>query len=389
MSVTARFIRSVKDVPADRWNEVAGNEYPFHRHEFLSALEDSNCVGERSGWNPFHLLLEDQSEEDGNELLAILPLYQKTNSEGEFVFDFAWARAYQQAGLSYFPKLVAGVPFTPATSNCCLIAPGQDAATLGAQLLKVTTDLMAEHEISSLHCLFPTEDEQALFGELGLLQRHDVQFHWHNDSYSDFDDFLSRFKSKKRKQTKRERRKVAEAGVYYEHLSGSDMTDALWDEIEPLYSSTFMVRGRPPYINAEFFKQLSRTLPDAIVVIVGRKDERAVATAVCFRNADTLYGRYWGALERYDSLHFETCYYQGIDYCIAEGLQHFEPGTQGEHKLARGFIPEITHSAHWVSDSRFRDAIAEYLRAEGRQVDDYVAMLEDHTPYKQADSDPS
>jgi len=387
MSLAARFVTSVKEIPAEDWNRVAGDKYPFHRHEFLTALENSECVGERSGWIPFHLVLEDEA--DNSRTLAILPLYQKLNSEGEFVFDFAWARAYHQAGLSYFPKLVAAIPFTPVTCNCFLIDPQENAADIREKLIATLTGVMRSNEISSLHLLFPTEDEQEALTGLGLLARHDCQFHWHNDNYSDFDDFLSRFTAKKRKKTKRERRKVSEAGISFDVLEGTEMTEKLWDAVAPLYSSTFLLRGRAPYINTAFFKELSRTLPEAIVVIIGYKqneagDREAVSTAICFKSNTTLYGRYWGALGHYDSLHFETCYYQGIEYCIKHGLELFEPGTQGEHKLARGFTPTTTHSAHWISDERFAGAIAEYLEQEGEHVDAYSDMLAGHTPYKAA-----
>ncbi len=378
----ARFVDSVSAVPAEAWNALSGTEYPFHRHEFLSALEVTECIGNSSGWIPLHLLLEDARDE---RLVAALPMYQKTNSEGEFVFDFAWARAYYQAGLEYFPKLVAAVPFTPVTSNCFLVA--QDAADspdfLRSQLIGVATAQAKEHNISSLHLLFPTADEVPDLIASGLLMRKDCQFHWHNDQYANFDEFLNTFKSKKRKEVRRERRKVAEAGIRYQVHDGADMTDELWDRIAPLYSRTFLLRGRPPYLSPDFFKRLTRTLPEAIVVIVGYLDERPVATAICFRSETALYGRYWGSDGNYDSLHFETCYYQGIDYCIRQGLSLYEPGTQGEHKIARGFVPTTTRSAHWINDERFAAAIENYLDEESRHIDTYINSCQQHVPYKE------
>jgi len=378
MSLTARFIHSVETVPVEQWNRLAGDEYPFHRHEFLAALEHSECVGGKSGWHPFHLLLE----EENGELLGILPLYQKTNSEGEFVFDFAWANAYHQAGLDYYPKLVAGVPFAPATSTCCLTAPGQDATDIRATLISAAIQVAKENELSSLHLLFPTEAEHLQFSELGLLSRHDCQYHWHNDGYIDFEHFLSKFSAKKRKKVKRERRKVAEAGIRFEILAGTDMSDDIWDEISPLYASTFFMRGRAPYLTPAFFKEITRSLPASLVVVIGRIDDKAVSTAICFRGRDTLYGRYWGCSDAYDSLHFETCYYQGIEYCINEGIQTFEPGTQGEHKIARGFTPTTTWSSHWIRDSRFAAAIADYLEREGEHVDEFATHLESRVPFR-------
>jgi uncharacterized protein len=382
---TARFIDSVSAVnPAD-WNALLGTEYPFHRHEFLSALEASGCIGGNTGWTPLHLILERNADE---QLVAVMPLYQKTNSEGEFVFDFSWARAYYQAGLEYYPKLVAAVPFTPVTCNCILYASdcGETPEYLRSQLIHVATEQAKAYDISSLHLLFPTAAEQIDLASLGLLMRKDCQFHWHNADYTDFDDFLNTFKSKKRKEVRRERRKVSDAGIRYQVLGGTEMTDAIWDQIAPLYSRTFLLRGRPPYLTPKFFKQLSRTLPSAIVVVIGYLDETAVATAICFRSATALYGRYWGSAGDFDSLHFETCYYQGIDYCIREKLELFEPGTQGEHKIARGFRPTQTASAHWISDPRFAAAIDNYLQEEGRHIDSYMQSLQQHVPYKDPDT---
>jgi len=381
MSLSARFIASISDVPASRWNALAGNEYPFHRHEFLIALEESGCIGGDTGWSPLHLLLEQD-----DTLVAALPMYQKTNSEGEFIFDFAWARAYHQAGLEYFPKLVAAIPFTPVNCNCILLSESLDTAEkqheARAQLLSVVINQMKEHDISSLHMLFPTEDEQKDFADIGLLMRRDCQFHWANNNYKDFDDFLATFSAKKRKKVKRERRKVAEAGISYKLYEGHELTDDLWDRLTPLYSRTFLLRGRMPYLNTEFFRQVTRTLPEALMVIVAYKDDQPIATAICFKAANALYGRYWGADGDYDSLHFETCYYQGIDYCIRNGLQLFEPGTQGEHKIARGFSPTRTGSAHWISDERFAAAIDSYLKEEGEHIDAYMESLASHVPYK-------
>ena len=381
---TARFINAIGAVPADAWNNLQGTDYPFHRHEFLCALEDSGCIGGNTGWSPLHLVLESQAD---GRLLAAMPMYQKNNSEGEFVFDFAWARAYQQAGLEYYPKLVAAVPFTPATCNCILYSNDAPDSPdyLRAQLIQVATAQAKEHGISSLHLLFPTPEEQQSFSQLELLSRKDCQFHWHNQNYSDFDDFLNRFKSKKRKEVRRERRKVSEAGIRYDIVEGKDMSDALWDAVTPLYSSTFILRGRAPYLTPQFFKQLSNTLPESIVVIIGYKDDAAIATAICFRSNDALYGRYWGAGGDYDSLHFETCYYQGIEYCIREKISLFEPGTQGEHKIARGFVPTETFSAHWINDERFATAIDNYLQQETQQIDAYMESVQSHLPYKLID----
>jgi predicted N-acyltransferase len=362
----------------DEWNRLEGAARPFLRHEFLSALESSGAVGPGSGWMPQHLVAHDET----GTLAGALPLYAKTNSWGEFVFDWAWADAYRRAGLRYFPKLVAAVPFTPATGARLLTAAGKPRAAITAALAGAALEHARASKASSVHVLFPAAAEAAELGRRGFLLRKDCQFHWHNRGYGSFDDFLGGFTAEKRKKAKRERRRVREAGISFRVLTGGELDEDLWTEVFPLYASTFWRRGREPYLNERFFRTVARSMPDELLVILAVAQGTPVAVAIFFRGEDALYGRYWGSAGDHHSLHFETCYYQGIEYCITHGLQRFEPGTQGEHKIARGFVPEEVWSAHWLSDPRFAAAIDRYLDREREQVDEYMDVVQDHVPYR-------
>ena len=374
---------SVQAIDRNDWNALLSDSNPFVRHEFLTALEQSGCVSAETGWLPCPILAED----DDGRLIGALPLYLKNNSHGEFVFDFAWASAYHQAGLHYYPKLVAAVPFTPATGPRLLVHP--DAAEPEAVREALITSAMAMVEAnnaSSLHVLFPPRVQAEELADKQLMLRRDCQFHWENQDYNNFDDFLATFTSVKRKKTRRERRRIVESGIRFDTLHGEELTPELWDAIMPLYRTTFLRRGREPYLNRRFFELVAEALPENMVVIVGYLDDEIVATAICFRSDDVLYGRYWGANRFIDSLHFETCYYQGIEYCIEQKLQRFEPGTQGEHKISRGFVPRLTWSVHWLSQPQFAAAVDDYLRREGEHIDEYVDFAWERTPYRQSDS---
>ena len=374
-----KFIESLSEVEPAAWNALAGAEQPFLRHEFLAALEASGSVGAGTGWQPRHAV-----GFAGTTLQAAMPLYVKSDSWGEFVFDFAWANAYHQAGMSYYPKLVAAVPFTPATGPRLLTAANGDHDTLARALVDAVRGYAQEHDLSSLHILFPTPAEQALLSDAKLLLRKDCQFHWTNRGYTDFDAFTAELKSAKRKKLRRERRRIAEAGVTFAWLTGHDMTPDRWQQIMPLYASSFLRRGRDPYLNQAFFEQVSTALPEHVLVIQAEFDGEPIACAICFRSNDTLYGRYWGSSGRYHSLHFETCYYQGIEYCIQHGLERFEPGTQGEHKIARGFVPAETWSAHWLSHPGFSNAIDDYIDREQAYTNDYMDAVQNHVPFRKA-----
>ena len=367
-------------VDATAWNTLAGDS-PFLKHEFLSALEQSGCVGDGTTWQPCYLVAQDS---DG--LAGALPLFIKYDSHGEFVFDWGWADAYERAGRNYYPKLVAAIPFTPATGQRLLLRDGPESGVATA-LLEAARNTALEIGASSLHVLFPTDTERHTLERAGFLARKGCQFHWVNGGYRSFDEFLASFSADKRKKAKRERRRVAEADVVFEHLRGDELSVADWDAVIEFYSRTFWRRGREPYLNREFFERIAATMPGNLVVVLARRHRVPIATAICFRNNTTLYGRYWGSGVDFHSLHFETCYYQGIDYCIRMGLERFEPGTQGEHKVARGFVPQPTWSCHWLRDPQFHHAVGAFLARETRHVDAYMDEIGEHVPYRQASGD--
>jgi predicted N-acyltransferase len=376
-ALTIRRHQSVLEVPAGDWNRLTRE--PFLRHEFLAALEHAGCVGPDTAWQPAPITIVS----DQNQLLGAMPLYFKHDSQGEFVFDWGWAEAYERAGGHYYPKLVGAVPFTPATGSRLLVHPDADLSQIGSQLIEAARSLACDAGASSLHVLFPTPAQHELLARAGLMSRKGCQFHWRNDGYTDFEDFLSRFSSAKRKKARRERRRIAEAGIEFTHSTGAELSQADWDAVLQFYSRTFLRRGRLPYLNRAFFEEIALTLPEALVVIVARYGGQPIASALCFRGTDTLYGRYWGSLDDFHSLHFEACYYQGIDYCIRHRLQHFEPGTQGEHKIARGFVPTATWSSHWIRDPGFAAAVGDFLARECGHVDAYMKELAEHLPYRQ------
>jgi predicted N-acyltransferase len=380
MRLQLQRLSSLSAVEGADWNALAGDS-PFLKHEFLAALEASGCVGDGTTWQPCHLIARDD-----RGLAGALPLFIKYDSHGEFVFDWGWADAFERAGRNYYPKLVAAIPFTPATGQRLLL---RDAGETGvaAALLEAARNTALELGASSLHVLFPTEPERQALERAGFLARKGCQFHWANGGYRNFDEFLASFSAEKRKKAKRERRRVAEADIVFEHLRGDELAPDDWDAVIEFYSRTFWRRGRDPYLNREFFERIAATMPSSLVVILARQHGVPIATAICFRSSTTLYGRYWGSGADFHSLHFETCYYQGIDYCIREGLQRFEPGTQGEHKVARGFVPQPTWSCHWLRDPEFHRAVAAFLARETRHVDAYIDEIGEHVPYRQGARD--
>lgn len=381
MELRVERIRTLSSVEPSAWNALAGDN-PFLRHEFLIALERSGAVGPGTAWEPAHLLAHDTAG-----LAGALPLYLKYDSRGEFVFDWGWADAYQRNGRPYYPKLVCSVPFTPATGERLLLRPGAEADGVVERLIDAARSSVEELDASSLHILFPADEQRSLFERQPFLRRKGCQFHWHNDGYADFDDFLGRFSSAKRKKARRERRRIEESGISFEHLHGNELTNAEWDAVFDFYARTFLRRGRPPYLGRPFFDEIIETMPESLVVILGRYRGEPVASAICFRGGDSLYGRYWGSVADFHSLHFETCYYQGIEHCIRQGLKRFEPGTQGEHKISRGFTPQATWSYHWLRDPRFHEAVADFVLRESEHVDAYMDELDEHLPYR-ADAAP-
>jgi uncharacterized protein len=376
----ARFLDSIAQIDARRWNALAGGAQPFLRHEFLLALEESGCAAPRNGWQPKHLIVEDS----WGELAAAMPLFHKSHSRGEFVFDFSWAGAYAQQGLRYYPKLLTAVPFTPVSGPRLLLASQIDPKATTKAVIRATIEHAREERMSSWHVLFPTEDSAADLDRAGLILRRDCQFHWYNRGYDSFESFLATFTAEKRKKAKRERRRVAEAGIEFDTLHGGDMTASLWSTVYSFYADTFHRHGHEPYLNLDFFKRIAAALPNELMLKVARIGEEPIAVAIFFVGSEALYGRYWGAGGNFHSLHFEACYYQGIEYCIEKELQRFEPGTQGEHKVPRGFVPTLTHSAHYIADSRFASAIRDYAQREARGVDHYAAAVQSHVPYHRA-----
>jgi uncharacterized protein len=362
-------------ISAREWDALAP-AHLFTRHAFLRALETTGCVGGRSGWQPQHLTLW-----RGDRLQAAAPLYLKFHSYGEYVFDWAWADAYERAGARYYPKLLCAVPFTPIACAKLLGVDAQARAALSHALLAQARS----NRLSSLHCLFLTEDEQRVFSAAELLPRSGVQYHWHNRGYTDFDAFLADFSRDKRKKIKQDRKKVCEQGVSFRWLLGAQCSAADWAFFNACYRQTYREHHSSPYLTLEFFRSLSALLPEHVLLVVASVDEQPVASALFLFDDERLYGRYWGSTAAIPHLHFEVCYYQAIEFCIARGLQVFEGGAQGEHKIARGLLPVRTHSAHWLADARFADAIAGFLQRESAKVTDYLGAWEEHSPLKPAE----
>jgi uncharacterized protein len=379
-STRARFLKHIADIDAASWNALAGTAQPFLRHEFLLALEESGCAAPRTGWTPRHLVLEDR---DGRAVGA-MPLYRKGHSRGEFVFDFSWANAYGQHGFNYYPKLVTAVPFTPVQGPRLLTGTGPDAPAIAAQLIRTTMDYARSEQLSSWHVLFPGEQCLGSLKGAGLIERRDCQFHWFNHGYESFDAFLATFTAEKRKKAKRERRRVAEAGIEFDTRLGGEMDSATWRAIYEFYADTFYRHGHEPYLTLDFFKRIAAAAPESMMLKIARHGRSPIAVAIFFVGADSLFGRYWGAGGNFHSLHFETCYYQGIEFCIERGLKRFEPGTQGEHKVPRGFVPTLTSSVHDILDARFSAAIRDFALREAQGVDEYAAAVNEHVPYHRA-----
>ena len=376
---TARVLNSIDEIAASEWNACANPPHlarnPFLRHEFFHALEASGSAVAKTGWQPFHLALE----EDGL-LLGVVPMYLKGHSQGEYVFDHAWADAWHRAGGRYYPKLQATVPFTPACGRRLLAR--DDQPDTKRALLDACAQVAQQLEVSSLHITFMPESEWQLAAEAGYLQRMDQQFHWCNHGYQSFDDFLGELSSKKRKNLKRERRDAVADGIDIEWLTGKDLCDHHWDAFYRFYLDTGSRKWGTPYLTRRFFSLIHETMADEVLLIMCRRDGRYIAGALNFIGGDTLFGRNWGCLEDHRFLHFEICYYQAIDFAIAKGLKKVEAGAQGSHKVARGYLPMPTYSAHWLGDRGFREAVAEYLDRERAHVRDEIAYVGQLSPFK-------
>ncbi len=406
-----RVSTSLKAIPAAAWNACANpralraaaqaadddcageaggdplsardDDNPFVSHEFLSALEDSGCTGGRSGWSPAYLMVEDSA----GRLLASAPSFLKSHSQGEYVFDHSWADAYQRAGGRYYPKLQLAAPFTPATGPRLLVADGPREDEARAALIAGLEALRAQTQASSVHVTFAQEPDLSALLAAGYLERNDLQFHWRNDGFASYDDFLATLASRKRKALKRERREALSAGVTVEVLSGSDLTESVWDAFHSFYEDTGARKWGRPYLNRAFFSHVGAAMGERIVLMMAKRAGRYIAGAINFRGASTLYGRNWGCIEEHPFLHFELCYHQAIDYAIAHGLQRVEAGAQGEHKLARGYRPVITRSAHHLADPGLARAVAAYLRQERREIAHAQEALAAESPFRKGGGD--
>jgi predicted N-acyltransferase len=366
---------SLSRIASSQWDALLPDDQPFLRHAFLSSLEDSGSLGPRSGWRPEHLLLWEEGK-----LVAAMPAYRKWHSYGEYVFDHAWADACRRAGIAYYPKLLGAVPFSPVGGSRILTA----TADAGRELLAALPEYIDSEGLSSAHVNFTDEFADSLLAtEPGWLQRYGCQFHWRNRDYRDFQDFLDALSSRKRKQMRKEREQVAGQGIEFEWLEGHQLSEALWDFVYACYSNTYEVRGQSPYLTREFFSLVAERMPESIRVVVARQGSRPVAMAFSLIGGGSFYGRYWGCLAEYDRLHFETCFYQGMDFAIAHGLQRFDAGAQGEHKLIRGFEPVITHSWHYLSHPGLKDAVSEFLQQERTGILAYAEDARGALPYRQ------
>ncbi len=370
------FIHSLDQVSAAQWNSLCEGDYPFIRHEFLAALERSGSLGD--GWHTQHLLVH-----DADELVAALPLYLKTHSYGEYVFDWSWADAYQRYGFRYYPKLVTAIPFTPCGGPRLLVKDSGSTAALLPAIVAAIKTRAGELGASGWHCLFPLPElSQQLHGQQ-LAQRQGAQFHWFNRGYGNWDDFVAAMNSRKRKNINKERRMVAEQGISFIHRTGDEITATDWQMFYGFYRNTYLKRsGHAGYLTKDFFIQLGETCAEHCLLVTAYQQDRAIAAALFFIDSNTIYGRYWGCLAEYDFLHFETCYYQGIDYSIRHKLERFDGGAQGEHKIARGFEPVMTYSNHWLARADFQQAIEQFVAAERRSIGDYIADARNYLPFK-------
>ena len=379
MTVSARILTSAAAISAAEWDACAGPDNPFVSHAFFTALEESGSATAEAGWQPVHLVIDDSEGKPA----AILPGYLKSHSMGEYVFDQAWAQAYARAGGRYYPKLQISVPFTPVPGPRLLLA----APDLAPSLLAAGAALVEQNDLSSAHATFIAPEQVPLFEAAGWLIRTDQQFHWDNAGYASFDDFLASLASRKRKTLRKERAAALEGGISVEHLTGSAISEAHWDVFWAFYQDTGARKWGSPYLTRRFFSLLGERLGDRVLLMLAKRKGRYIAGALNLIGSDTLYGRYWGCIEDQPFLHFELCYYQAIDYAIAHGLKRVEAGAQGSHKLARGYLPNLTYSAHYIADPGFRKAVAAFLVHEREAVAEEVAALSDYSPFRQTDHD--
>lgn len=376
MNYRTRIVSSLEEIDPPVWDALVARQSdanPFLSYAFLHAMHASGSASEDSGWQPQFLTVW-----QGEQLAAAMPLYLKWHSYGEYVFDWAWADAYRRHSLEYYPKLLSAIPFTPVTGSRLLAT---DAASLKV-LIKALKDIQRNNGLSSTHILYPPQEQADALKAAGFMLRSGVQFHWMNAGYANFDDFLETLERKKRKNIRAERRKVQEAGVTFRQIEGSDISTANWKFFKQCYDRTYALHGSSPYLNLDFFLRIGTSMPQNILLILAEREGSPVAASLVIHNGDTLYGRYWGAVEDIPCLHFETAYYQPLEFCIRRRLRCFEGGAQGEHKMARGFLPQKTWSAHSLAHPAFADAVEEFLKQEAGGIDSYMDELNERNPFK-------
>jgi len=374
---TVKILHSVDEISESTWNDCAKASPPYNpflNHKFLLALEKSNSVSPETGWQPFHLKVEKNSE-----LIGVVPMYLKSHSQGEYVFDYGWADAWQRAGGRYYPKLQSSIPFTPATGPRLLaLNPNEKNINI---LLDACIGVAQKTQVSSMHMTFMPKNQWDYANQSGFLSRIDQQFHWHNAGYQGFDQFLSDLASKKRKNLKRERRDALANGITIEWATGDSLNEQHWDAFYHFYVDTGARKWGTPYLTREFFSLIGQTMPEDILLILAKREDKYIAGALNFIGGDTLFGRNWGCIEDHRFLHFEVCYYQAIDFAIKHNLKKVEAGAQGSHKVARGYLPQATYSAHWISDPNFKDAVRRFLDEERQHVADDIAYIEHRSPF--------
>lgn len=385
---TIRAVGEIKDISAADWNGCANPGLahpdcgiaidPFTSYAFLRALEESGSVVAQTGWAPYHLVLEN----DGKEMLGVVPMYLKSHSQGEYVFDHNWADAFHRAGGKYYPKLLISIPFTPAMGRRLLCRDVENYREIEHLLLAGCMQIAEKLAVSSLHITFAVKEQWDLMGELGLLQRTHKQFHWQNRGYHTFDEFLADLSSKKRKNIKRERKGAIENDIQIECLTGSDIKEEHWDAFHTFYVDTGNRKWGTPYLTRQFFSLIGQTMADNILLVMCKRIDRYIAGAINFIGSECLFGRNWGCIEDHRFLHFEVCYYQAIEFAIRHGLRRVEAGAQGPHKLARGYMPSHTYSAHWIANESFRGAVGNFLDQERRYVDEEIEYIEERSPFR-------
>ena len=373
------FVDSIEKISKEDWESVLNNKYPFLQYDFLKTLEVTKCVSPEQGWTPFHAVVS-----EGEMIVAIMPLYIKTDSQGEFIFDWSWADAFYRNGLEYYPKLVSSIPFTPASGPRILFTDQSKSLIIIKEVSSALKRISQEQSFSGVHILLAEKDEINKFSREDFSLRTSYSFHWFNNNYESFDSFLKDMTSRQRKNIKKEREKIAKQGITLSRIKGEDISHEMIETFYRFYQVTYLKRGMRGYLNFKFFESIIKHSPDSILLVMAQNsDGNYVAGALNFYDDQKLYGRYWGCLEEYDSLHFETCYYQGIEFCIGHGLGSFDPGVQGEHKIKRGFCPIETYSAHWIRDARFKEAIDDFLERERTHILEYNYDRRSMLPFKQ------